>query len=223
MSEKETKRLSYQHFIKRYIRCVRALDENIGRVLDYLDKNGLSDNTIVIYTADQGYWLGQNGFYDKRLIYDVSMAMPLLVRYPGVVKPGTTCDSLSMNIDFPVTLLDAAGLPVPAAMQGRSLMPLLRGKRPEDWRKEVFYAYWARPPHYGIRTDRYKLIHIPGNGWELLDLRTDPEEMRNQINNPEYRGVLADMKKRLEGQIIQTKMDPKHLPPNDPFSRQRGD
>ena len=224
LSDKEIKRVSYQHLVKRYIRCVRALDENVGRVLDYLDKNGLAENTLVIYTGDQGYWLGQHGFYDKRLMYDVSMAMPLLVRLPGVVKPGTKSDALCMNIDFPATMLDAADAPVPDAMQGRSLMPLLKGEKPADWRDEVFYAYWARPAHYGIRTDRYKLIHTPqANGWELLDLKTDPAEMQNQVANPEYKNVLDEMKKRLKKLVIQTKLDPENLPPNDPFPRRRSD
>jgi len=221
-SDKDIKRLSYQHLIKRYIRCVRALDDNVGRVLDYLDKNGLAENTIVMYTGDQGYWLGQHGFYDKRLMYDVSMAMPLLVRLPGVVKPATECDALCMNIDFAETMLDAAGIPIPDAMQGRSLMPLLKGQKAVEWREEVFYAYWAKPAHYGIRTDRYKLIHVPQvDQWELLDLKTDPDEMRNQVDNPEYKNVLSDMKRRLEKLVIQTKLAPEYLPPKDPFPRKR--
>jgi arylsulfatase A-like enzyme len=153
-------------------------------------------------------------------MYDVSMAMPLLIRMPGVAKPGTQSDALCMNIDFAETMLDAAGVDVPDAMQGHSLMPLLKGEKPADWREEVFYAYWARPAHYGIRTHRYKLIHTPqSDGWELLDLKTDPDEMQNQFANPEYKNVLDDMKKRLNKLVIQTQLDPANLPPNDPFPR----
>lgn len=222
LDRKEMTRLSYQHLIKRYIRCVRAVDENVGRVLDYLDKQGLAKNTIVIYTGDQGYWLGQHGFYDKRLMYDPSMAMPLLIRYPGVVAPGTQSDALCMNIDFAETMLDAANVAIPDTMQGRSLLPLLKGKKPADWRTEVFYAYWDKPPHYGIRTERYKLIYVPRrNAWELLDLKNDPQEMHNQVNNPEYKHVVLDMKNRLGQLISETKLDPTHLPPSDPFPPKR--
>jgi len=222
LPRREMTRLSYQHFIKRYIRCVRALDENVGRVLDYLDKHGLTENTIVMYTGDQGYWLGQHGYYDKRLMYEPSMAMPLLIRYPGVVKPSTQSDAMCMNIDFAETMLEAANVAIPPAMQGHSLMPLLKGKTPADWRKEVFYAYWARPAHYGIRTERYKLIYVPqSKAWELLDLKTDPDEMHNQIENPKYKNIAADMKTRLSKLVSETNLNPKHLPPIDPFPRKR--
>ena len=219
LSRKEMTHLSYQHFIKRYICCVRALDENVGRVLDYLDEQGLAENTIVIYTGDQGYWLGQNGFFDKRLMYDTSMAMPLLVRFPGVVAAKTQSDALCMNIDFAETMLEAAGVEIPEAMQGRSLMPLLKREHSTDWRKEVFYAYWEKPPHYGIRTERYKLIYIPqAKAWELLDLKKDPDEMRNLIDDPNYNSIVTDMKSRLKKLIVEIGLDPKYLPPNDPFS-----
>jgi len=126
---------AYQHMMHKYIRAVKVVDENVGRVLDYLDENGLAEDTVVIYTADQGYWLGQHGLYDKRLILEESLKMPFLVRYPREIKPGTQCDLLGSNVDFAETLLDWAGAPIPKTMQGRSLRPLCRGERPPDWRK----------------------------------------------------------------------------------------
>ena len=136
-----------------------------------------------------------------------------------MVAPMTQSDALCMNIDFAPTLLEAAGVHIPAAMQGRSLMPLLRGEKPADWRKEVFYAYWAKPPHYGIRTERYKLIHVPQAGaWELLDLEKDPDEMRNLINHPQYKTIAADLKNRLEMLTSEIGLEAAGLPPHDPFA-----
>lgn len=193
----------YQRFIKDYLRCVRALDENIGRVLDYLDESGLSKNTIVIYSSDQGFYLGEHGWYDKRWMFEESLSMPFLIRWPGVVKPGTRSKALIQNIDYAPTFLEAAGVPIPSDIQGRSLLPVLKndGIAPEDWRKAIYYSYFGEethhvPAHDGVRTDRYKLFYIPKTKeWQLFDLDKDPQELKSVHDNPEYATVLKDMKK----------------------------
>ncbi|MAG94830.1 MAG: acetylglucosamine-6-sulfatase, partial [Planctomycetaceae bacterium] len=154
---------AYQHMIHKYIRCVAAIDENIGRVLAHLDAEGIKDDTLVVYTSDQGYWLGQHGLYDKRLILEESLKMPLIVRYPREIKAGSTCDALCSNVDFAQTILDFAQVDADGRMQGASLRPLLQGTTPADWRKAIWYAYWAAGhPHWGVRTERYKLVRFPG-------------------------------------------------------------
>jgi len=191
---------AYQHMMHKYIRCIAANDEAVGRVLDYLDKHHLANNTIVVYTADQGYWLGQHGLYDKRLILEESLKMPLLVRYPAAVKPGTVCDKLVMNIDFAETFLDYARAEIPQAMQGRSLRPLLEGRTPADWRTDAFYCYWAAPPrHWGVRTERYTLVRFPGtDAIEFYDLAKDPWQMHNVASDPQYTDAIADCRRRLD-------------------------
>jgi arylsulfatase A-like enzyme len=195
---------NYQRYVKDYLRCVDAVDENVGRVLDYLDQADLAENTIVLYTSDQGWYLGEHGWYDKRWMYEESFRTPLLVRWPGKVKPGTTSDKMVMNLDFPETFLDIAGLPVPGDMQGRSLVPILKGENPADWRTSVYYHYYEFPaphhvhPHLGARTDRYKLIHFYTiDAWELFDLHKDPHELKSVYDDPAYASVVADMKKEL--------------------------
>jgi arylsulfatase A-like enzyme len=178
----------YQRFLKDYLRCVAAIDDNVGRLLDRLDELGLTDNTIVIYTSDQGFYLGEHGWYDKRFMYEQSMRTPLIIRYPDGISAGQIADALVLNLDTAPTLLDFAGVQVPHEMQGRSLRPLTEGGTADDWRHAVYYHYYEYPhgwhdvrPHYGIRTDRYKLIHFYGDldVWELYDLEHDPYELNN--------------------------------------------
>lgn len=208
LSPAELKKWKYQRYIKDYLRCVASLDDNVGRLLDYLDSSGLSENTIVVYTSDQGFYLGDHGWYDKRFMYEESLRMPLLVRYPGVVAPGSVCASPAMNIDFAPTLLDFAGAPAPKgsdSMQGASLRPLLEGRTPADWRTATYYHYYeAGPPHnvtphYGVRTERYKLIRFlaPVDAWELYDLFTDPHEVRNLYGQRGYEELTQRLKAEL--------------------------
>jgi arylsulfatase A-like enzyme len=197
----------YQRYMKDYLRCVASVDENVGRVLDYLDRNGLAENTLVVYTSDQGFYLGEHGWYDKRFMYEDSHAMPLVVRYPAAVPSGRVSDSLVLNLDFAPTLLDYAGVVAPEEMQGRSLRALLDGPPPADWRTAVYYHYYEFPhgwhdvrTHYGVRTDRYKLIRFYGDMelWELYDLATDPNELKNVYGQPGYESVQKTLHQQLE-------------------------
>ena len=170
-------------------------------MLDYLDESGLAENTIVIYSSDQGFYLGEHGWYDKRWMFEHSLAMPFLIRWPGVVEPGGRSKALIQNIDYAPTFLEIAGLPIPADIQGRSLMPVLKNVRPPaDWRKGIYYAYYGEathrvPKHDGVRGDRYKLFYLPDtNEWQLFDLETDPQELRSIHEDPEKQDVLAHMK-----------------------------
>jgi arylsulfatase A-like enzyme len=196
----------YQRYLKDYLRCVAAIDDNLGRLLDRLEELGLSDNTIVVYTSDQGFYLGEHGWYDKRFMYEQSMRTPLIIRYPDGIVPGQVADALVVNLDTAPTLLDFAGIPVPPKMQGRSLRSLTRGERPDDWRQGVYYHYYEYPhgwhdvrPHYGIRTDRYKLIHFYGelDVWELYDLEKDPHELTNVYGNTEYSEIAETLHEKL--------------------------
>ncbi len=195
----ERRSLAYQHLIHKYIRCVAAIDDNVKRVIDQLRAEGTLDNTLVIYTSDQGYWLGQHNMHDKRLILEESLKMPLIVRYPKEIKAGSVNTRLGMNIDFGPTMLDYAGVAIPSVMQGVSLRPLLQGNTPADWRTSIFYAYYNRSPkHWGIRTDRYKLIHFPDTEVvEFYDLQEDPQEMYNRGSEPGYRKQIANTQKQL--------------------------
>ncbi len=183
----------YQRYIKDYLMCIESVDENIGRVMDYLEKNGLAENTIVVYTSDQGFYLGEHGWYDKRFMYEESMRTPLIVRYPKKGNKGVVSKELVQNIDFAATFLECAGVDVPEDMQGRSLLPLLKDGKAENWRDALYYHYYEYPGihavkrHYGVRTDRYKLIHFyhDVNKWELYDLKNDPSEMNNIYSKPE--------------------------------------
>jgi arylsulfatase A-like enzyme len=194
----------YERYIKDYLRCVACVDENVGRVLDYLDQSGLAKNTVVVYSSDQGFYLGEHGWFDKRFMYEESYRMPLLVRWPGVTNPGAVCDSLVSNLDFAETFLETAGLPVPADMQGQSLVPLLRGAIPHDWRQSLYYHYYEYPAvhmvnkHEGVRTARYKLINFYELGeWELYDLQQDPHEMYSVYAEPAYAATVKDLKAEL--------------------------
>lgn len=199
------KKWKYERFIHDYERVIASLDDNVGRVLDYLDQAGLRDNTIVIYTSDNGFFLGDHGWFDKRFMYEESLRVPLLVRWPGHIKPGTVCEAMAQNTDFAETFLDYANLPVPPDMQGRSLRPVLEGNVPADWRKSFYYHYYEFPephhvePHAGVRTDRYKLIHFTRiDQWELFDLKKDPHELNSVYEDPAYREARAEMLAELE-------------------------
>ncbi len=205
LSGDDLARYKYQRYIKDYLRCIASVDENVGRLLDYLDETGLAENTIVVYTSDQGFYLGDHGWFDKRFMYEESLRMPFIVRFPGTIKPGSVSGEIAVNIDFAPTFLDYAGLPVPADMQGRSLRPILEGETPDDWRDATYYHYYEYPAwhmvkrHYGIRTKRYKLMHFYYNvdAWEFYDLEKDPGEHLNCYDDPAYADVVADLKVQL--------------------------
>ncbi len=197
-------RWRYQRYIKDYLRCVASVDDNIGRLLKYLEEAGLTRDTIVLYSSDQGFYLGDHGWYDKRWMYEESLRMPLVARWPGVIKAGTVDEHLVQNLDFGPTFLDLAGVEVPADMQGRSLVPLLRGQSPDDWRTSIYYHYWEYPAvhmvarHYGVRTARHKLIrYYEIDEWELFDLEEDPDELVSVYSDPAYASIVANLKKEL--------------------------
>ncbi len=203
-------RWKYQAYMQDYLACIAGVDENIGRILKYLKDNGLDKNTIVMYSADQGFYLGEHGWFDKRFMYEESFRTPLLARWPGVIKPGSRNSDLVQNIDFAETFLDIAGIAIPAEMQGKSLVPLMKGKTPQGWRKSLYYHYYEYPGahsvrrHEGVAGKRYKLIRFYGkdvpNGeeWEFYDLKTDPNEMKSIYSNPEQKNQIAKMKKELQ-------------------------
>lgn len=202
---KDLVRWKYQRYIKDYLRCVASVDDNVGRVLDYLDESGLAENTIVVYTSDQSFYLGEHGWYDKRWMYEESFRTPLMIRWPEKIKAGTTNDALVMNLDFAETFLDAAGVAIPDEMQGRSFLPMLEGKEIPDWRKTVYYHYYEYPrphrvaPHYGVRSDRYKLIHFYNTDeWELFDLEKDPNELNSVYDDSEYAAIKNELKAELK-------------------------
>ena len=202
MTDKELTKWKYQRYIKNYLACVRAVDENVGRVLDYLDENGLAENTIVIYSSDQGFYLGEHGWYDKRWMFEESLSMPFVIKGPGVPKTGVRSDALIQNIDYAPTFLDIAGAEIPSDMQGVSILPVLKneGKAPADWREAIYYEYsgehtHAVARHDGVRDSRYKLMRFPRTDeWMLFDLEKDPDEMKNVVADPEYASVLEQMK-----------------------------
>jgi arylsulfatase A-like enzyme len=194
----------YQRYMQDYLACVQSVDDNVGRLLDWLDQNGLSKNTLVIYTSDQGFFLGDHGLYDKRFMYEASVKMPFIVRWPGMTKPGAVQDALAINPDFAPTFMELAGLPIPADMQGRSLVPLLKGERPADWRASYYYRYYHDPgdhntrAHYGVRTTTHKLIYFwKKDQWEMFDLVKDPDELHNLYNDPAQKETVAELKKEL--------------------------
>ena len=201
----DNRKLKYQRYIKDYLATIKSVDDNIGRVLLYLKENGLEENTIVIYSSDQGFFLGEHGFFDKRFMYEESLKMPFVIRYPGVIKPGTIVNDIISNIDFAPTLLDMAGVSVSENIQGKSFFENLKKNTREDWRQSMYYHYYEYPyyhrvqPHYGIRNQRYKLIHFYYNIdiWEFYDLQNDPSEINNQINNPTYDQIINHLKSEL--------------------------
>ncbi len=211
-SDRDKIRVAYQHQMHKYIRCVTGNDDNLKRVLDYLDAEKLSEDTVVIYTSDQGYWLGQHGFYDKRLILETSMRMPFLIRYPKLIKPGSVNTDLCMNIDIAPTLLELAGTEIPRTMQGRSMVRLLKGQTLPDWRTSQFYTYWGSPNHYGLRTDRYTYVKVANHPAELYDRKTDPQQMHNMAGNPEYQKIIEQLDQELLTQIEAVDIPDEDLP-----------
>jgi arylsulfatase A-like enzyme len=213
----ERMRWKYQRYLRDYLQCVQSIDDNVGRLLDFLDSSGLAESTVVVYTSDQGFFLGDHGWFDKRLMFDESLQMPLLIRWPAAIPAGSTCSSMVTNVDFAATFLDMAGQVLPTS-QGRSFLPLLQGLEVEDWPAAVYYRYWEHddpihhaPAHYGVRTKEFKLIHyygaglgVPGSSerlfeseWELYDLQVDPSELVNVADDPSYARIRAELEERL--------------------------
>lgn len=198
-------RWKYQRYAKNYLRCVRGVDDSVATLMQTLEQLGLSDNTVVIYSSDQGFYIGDHGWYDKRWMYDESLKMPLIVKWPGVTKPGSHNEDLVQNLDYAETFLEMAGAPIPKDMQGASLVPLLKGEHPSDWRNSIYYHYYEYPSvhmvprHYGVRSERYKLMRFyQFDEWEFYDLKNDPDELTNQYNNPKYASQITEMKTELE-------------------------
>jgi len=224
---KKKKKKQYQLYMKKYLRCVKGVDDNVGRILDYLDKSGLAANTIVMYTGDQGFFLGEHGLYDKRLMYEEALRMPFLVRWPGRIKPLSRSKGMILNVDFAPTILVAAGAQPHPDMQGRSFVPLLAGKVPSllagkvpsDWRKSMYYRYYyshfKTEPHLGVRTYKHKLIYFNRiDQWELYDLKKDPIEMNSVYGDPDYKNVVKKLKKELKRLQNELGDDPRDIGDN---------
>lgn len=218
-------RWKYQSYLRDYLACVRSLDDNIGRLRAHLEESGLADDTIFIYSSDQGFYLGEHGWFDKRFMYDESYRTPLLVSWPGVTQAGSTNSDLVSNLDFAQTFLEMAGVSAPEAMQGASLVPILKGQTPDDWRDYHYYHYYEYPGwhmvqrHEGVYDGRYKLIHFYDlDEWELIDMETDPHELTNQFHNPEYAPALERMRLALDR--MKERYD---VPPGIPAPRENVD
>ncbi len=230
-SRRELHLFKYQRYIKRYLRTVAAVDDNVGRLLDYLDANGLTENTIVIYTSDQGFFLGEHGWFDKRFMYEESLQMPFVIRYPAAIKPGSVSKQIATNVDFAPTFLDYAGAPLPSYMQGVSMRPLLEDSAAGDWQDVAYHRYWMHKDyyhnafaHYGVRDHRYKLIYwynddlgqlgaFPGDEppeWELFDCESDPHELQNRAGDPAYAEVFARMLSKLDAKMAEIGDIPEH-------------
>ncbi len=198
-------RWKYQRYVKNYLRCVKGVDESVGRLMATLKDLKLDKDTIVIYSSDQGFYIGDHGWYDKRWMYEESLKMPFIVKWPGTIKKGSRNTDLIQNLDYASTFLDVAGAKIPDDLQGASLVPLMKGKTPKNWRDSIYYHYYEYPSvhmvpkHNGIRTERYKLMQFYEFGeWEFYDLEKDPEELTNLYGNPEYAGIINKVKKQLE-------------------------
>ena len=209
MTLEESREWKYQTYIKDYLACIRSVDDNVGRVLNYLEENDLLDNTLIIYTADQGFYLGEHGWFDKRFMYEESLRMPFIMRFPKQLSAGTTNDDIITNIDFAPTILEAAGASAPDEVQGRSFWENLINRKPDDWQQSMYYHYYEFPfwhhvqPHYGLRNSQYKLIHFYYNidVWEFYDLKYDPNELNNLINDPAYADLISGMKAELKDKM----------------------
>lgn len=212
----------FQRYLKDYLRCIKSIDDEVGRLIAYLEKEGLMDNTVIVYTSDQGFYMGEHGWFDKRFMYEESFRTPLIIRYPGEAAGGGVCDALVQNLDFAPTYLALAGIEKPAYMEGASLVPLFEGKIPEDWREYLYYHYYDYPAvhqvrrHDGVRDNRYKLIHFYGepnkrdapiNCNELYDLQDDPKELNNLYGNHEYAEITERLQKRLDKFRADLKVD----------------
>jgi arylsulfatase A-like enzyme len=227
----ELRRFKYQRYMQKYLQCVHSVDENVGRLLDYLDEKGLAEDTVVFYTSDQGFYLGEHGWFDKRFIYEESFQMPFVVRYPRRVKAGSVNQDMVSNLDFAQTFLDLANVSEPNYMQGRSIMPLLEGETPSDWTDLAYHRYWMNQDdihnayaHYGIRTHDYKLIYWynedcreeganPGTDepeWELFDLKKDPRELNNVYHDPAYAETVKEMTAKLDAEMLRIGDTPMH-------------
>ncbi|KAI9732164.1 MAG: hypothetical protein M1834_004261 [Cirrosporium novae-zelandiae] len=231
-THEELRHFKYQRYIKRYLRTIASIDDNVGRLLDYLDDQKLTENTVVIYTSDQGFFLGEHGWFDKRFMYEESFQMPFLIRYPREIKPGTICDDIVCNVDFAPTFLDIAGLQKPSYIQGKTIRKLLQGTTPPDWQQVAYHRYWMHRDaihhayaHYGVRDQRYKLIYwynegfdLPGTTeggqpkeWELFDCDKDPLELINIFNDPKYADVIKRMIVQLDDKMTEIGDEPEHV------------
>ncbi len=237
LSEEEELHWRYQRYIKDYLRCVQSVDDSVGQLLDYLEAENLFENTVVIYTSDQGFFLGDHNWFDKRFMYEESLKMPFLISYPQEIAPGSVSHAMVLNVDFPATFLDWAGLEVPEAWQGVSARKCFQGSVPSDWRDAMYYRYWMHKDgshnvyaHYGLRTHHHKLIcyyadaldamgdrtqGYDGNGispeppeWELFDLKKDPNEMLSVYHDPDYEGIVANLKERLAEEMAKVQDEP---------------
>ena len=216
-NEKEIAEWKYQRYLQDYLAVVKSVDDSVGEILEYLKENGLDENTLVVYTSDQGFYLGEHGWFDKRFMYEESMVMPMVMSCPRIISPGTKINQLTQNIDFAPTVLDLCGIEIPADMQGISFKPLLEGKKVKNWRKYLYYHYYEFPgfhsvrAHYGIKGKRYKLIHFyKDNNWELYDLKTDPHEMNNIFGKPGTEKITCKLKAELK-KLQQTYQVPEEL------------
>ena len=234
LSPEEERRWRYQRYIKDYLRTIASIDDSVGSVLDWLDENNLADDTIVIYTSDQGFFLGDHNWFDKRFMYEESYKMPFVVRYPRQIQAGSVCDELMTNTDFAPTFLDYAGADVPSDMQGYSARPLFEGATPDDWQQAVYYRYWMHgegshnsAAHYGVRTKRYKLIYYYAEAldmagasdqlqlepeWELFDCEKDPQELNSVYHDPAYADVVRELTAELERLQALYEDEPRHTP-----------
>jgi arylsulfatase A-like enzyme len=233
-TQKEFHHFKYQRYMKRYLATIASIDDSVGQLLDYLDENHLTENTIVIYTSDQGFFLGEHGWFDKRFIYEESFQMPFLCRYPVEIEVGQVSDDICCNVDFAPTFLDFAGLKIPSYMQGKSLKPLLKGQVPENWSQVAYHRYWMHKDpdhnaysHYGVRDQSYKLVYwynegfnLPGTNhggedreWELFDCKKDPMELFNEIDNPKYANVKKKMLELLNEKMAEIGDEPVHVLP----------
>lgn len=232
LTGKDLVRWRYQRYLHDYLACVKAVDESVGRMLAFLDQEGLADNTVVIFSSDQGFFLGEHGWFDKRWIFEESLRSPLLARWPGQIKPGSVNGNIVSLIDFAETFLDIAGHSSPADMQGRSLMPLFKGTTPPDWRRSLYYHYYEFPvphqvrPHYGVITDRYKLVHYykpDVDDWELLDRQQDPQEVKNFYTDPAQAATVKELHaelERLRKEVQETEPPPRAAYGNQPFANE---
>ena len=201
----KNKKLRFQTYIKDYLATIKSVDDNIGRVLEYLKNTGLEENTIIIYASDQGFFIGEHGWFDKRFMYEESIRMPFVIKYPGVIKPKTVNDDIITNIDFAPTILEMANVESPTSVQGKSFFKNLTKENSKNWRQSMYYHYYEYPfyhhvqPHYGIRNERYKLIHFyyDIDVWELYDLKNDPNELNNLISSNEHKELIDELKKEL--------------------------